>query len=228
MQQHAWSLVLPALSTARTTQQQLQRNALNTTQCHATQLIATRSKPKGPNESQPSWREATQRNEAQHTHSTGQHKTHNTQHITTHNTTRQDKTRQDITIQHQHTHTRQDTDHNATQHHLLPPPTHTDSHTHRCPSTIRWTFWHSTSSFCETDFLRLFAYVGMLGTIGIRYHKILEERLLKCRLFLHASDTPPLRPYGGRGVLGELRTEPSTWSLHYSRLDRGRFGRASC
>lgn len=64
------------------------------------------------------------------THSTAQHKSHNTQHITTHNTTRQD----------------------ITAHHA-------DPHTPRRTSTIRWTLWCSSSSLCETDFLRLFACV---------------------------------------------------------------------
>lgn len=73
---------------ADTTQPQLQRNVLNTTQSHATQLIATQSKPKGPN--------------AQH--STSHTTSSNTQHITTH-TTQQCKTSHHTTHTDPHTHT---------------------------------------------------------------------------------------------------------------------------
>ena len=97
----------------------------------------------------------------------------------THCNTKQAK-RTQRTAQHSTSHTTRNTSQHTTQQGKTSQHT-TQIHTHRRTSTIRWTFWCSSSSLWETDFLRL-SYIGMLGTI--------DKIEWRSAWSLHTSDTP--------------------------------------
>ena len=131
------------------------------------------------------------------THSRAQHKSHNThQHATHHNT-----------------------QHNQARHHSTP---HRSTHTHTdaLPCTIRWTFWCSSSSLCETDFLRLFACVCVYWHARYNRQNWMEERLV----FAHVRHTGSVTFSWGRMVEGVYLANYELNHPHEPFITAGRTG----